>query len=75
MLVKLEIQALQNGLKVNVTKLKALAQIAPHSWGFLFVGYYVVKSSKFKLDSSRCSTSCTLRFIKSQQLLRSLYAI
>ena len=26
---------------MNVTKLKALAQIAPHSWGFLFVGGWV----------------------------------
>ena len=38
MIAMLKMQVSQTGLKVNVTKLKVLAQIAPHSWGFLFVG-------------------------------------
>jgi len=36
MIVSLKMRVSQNGLKVNVTKLKALAQIAPPSSGVFY---------------------------------------
>ena len=54
---------------MNVTKLKALAQIAPHSWGFLFVGGWV------KLDYKRNRKECKTIELSSKEVFGTLINI